>query len=110
MASLPHHLSNKTEQDFETILRVLFDAIGIEVETEVQSAVGRCDVVIKTARKLFVLELKLDTGATVDDALAQIDRQNYLIPYWDDPREKVKVGVVMDRATRTVREWKVQNA
>ena len=110
MASLPHHLSNKTEQDFETILRVLFDAIGIEVDTEVQSAVGRCDVVIKTARKLFVLELKLDTGATVDDALAQIDRQNYLIPYWDDPREKVKVGVVMDRATRTVREWKVQNA
>lgn len=106
MASLPHHLSSKTEQDFETILRVLFDAIGIEVDTEVQSAIGRCDVVLKTPHKLFVLELKLDGNATVDDALAQIDEKNYLISFWDDPRPKVKVGVVLDRATRTLKEWK----
>ncbi len=107
MASLPHHLSNKTEQDFETILRVLFDAIGIEVDTEVQSAIGRCDVVMKTPHKLFVLELKLDGNATVDDALAQIDEKNYLISFWDDPRPKVKVGVVLDHATRTLKEWKI---
>ena len=107
MAALPHHLSNKTEQDFETILRLLFDAIGIEVDTEVQSAVGRCDVVMRTPHHIYVIELKTDTGGTVDDALAQIDSKNYLIPFWDDPRAKVKVGVVMDRATRTVREWKV---
>lgn len=108
MAALPHYLSNKTEQDFETILRVLFDAIGIEVDTEIESAVGRCDVVIKTPRKLFVMELKTDGNGTVDDALAQIDKKNYLIPYWDDPREIVKVGVVMDRTTRTLKEWKTE--
>lgn len=106
MAALPHHLSNKTEQDFETILRVLFDAIGIEVDTEVQSAVGRCDVVMKTPRRIFVMELKTDGGGTVDDALAQIDRKNYMIPYWDDPRPVVKVGIVMDRATRTLSQWR----
>ena len=106
MAALPHHLSNKTEQDFETILRVLFDAIGIEVDTEVQSAVGRCDVVMKTPRRIFVMELKTDGGGTVDDALAQIDRKNYMIPYWDDSRPVVKVGIVMDRATRTLSQWR----
>lgn len=45
--------------------------------------------------------------ATVDDALAQIDEKNYLIPYWNDPRPVVKVGAVLDRATRTIREWKI---
>lgn len=58
-------------------------------------------------RDLFVMELKTDQGGTVDDALAQIDQKNYLIPYWDDPREKVKVGVVMDRESRTLKDWKV---
>ncbi len=107
MAALPHHLSNKTEQDFETILRVLFDGIGIEVDTEVQSAIGRCDVVIKTQKKIYVLELKIDGNGSVDDALAQINEKNYLIPFWSDPRQAVKVGVVLDRDTRTIKQWKV---
>ncbi|MBR1803661.1 MAG: AAA family ATPase [Muribaculaceae bacterium] len=108
MAALPHHLSNKTEQDFETILRVLFDGIGIEVDTEVQSAIGRCDVVIKTEKKIYVLELKIDANCTVDDALAQITKKNYLIPFWNDTRQAVKVGVVLDRNTRTIKQWKIE--
>ena len=107
LASLPHHLSNKTEQDFETILRVLFNGIGTEVDTEVQNAVGRCDVVLKNAGTIYVLELKTSKNSTVDEALAQIDEKNYLIPYWNDPRRKVKVGVVVDTETRTISDWKV---
>ncbi|MBR6283384.1 MAG: AAA family ATPase [Muribaculaceae bacterium] len=107
LSALPYHLSNKTERDFETILHVLFDAIGINVDTEVKNAKGRCDVVMRTRDCVYVLELKIDGTATVDDALAQIDEKNYLIPYWNDPRPKVKVGVVLDRDTRTIKEWKV---
>ena len=88
---------------------MLFDGIGIEVETEVESAYGRCDVVIKTARCLYVIEIKTDGNGSVDDALRQIDDKNYLIAYWDDPRPKVKVGAVMDRTTRTLKEWKVMS-
>ena len=106
MAALPHHLSNKTERDFETILHVMFDAIGIDVDTEVKCATGRCDVVMRTRECIYVLELKIDGKATVDDALAQIDERNYLIPCWNDPRRKVKVGVALDRATRTIKAWK----
>lgn len=54
-----------------------------------------------------MLELKIDDTATVDDALAQIAEKNYLIPYQNDPRPVVKVGAVLDRATRTIREWKI---
>ena len=107
LSSLPYDLSNKTERDFETIIKVLFDGLGVRVDTEVKNATGRCDVVMKSASTVYVLELKLDGNGTVDDALAQIDGKNYLIPYWDDPRPKVKVGVIIDPVKRTITDWKV---
>ncbi|MBQ9218375.1 MAG: AAA family ATPase [Muribaculaceae bacterium] len=109
LAALPYdgNSGRRNELDYERDLRIIFECIGIEVDTEVRNATGRCDVVIKTANKIYVIELKIDDTATVDDALAQIDEKNYLIPYWNDPRPVVKVGAVLDRATRTIREWKI---
>ena len=106
LSALPYDLSNKTERDFETILKVLFDCLGIRTDTEVKNARGRCDVVMKNKSTIYVLELKISGTATVDDALAQIDEKNYLIPYWNDPRRKVKVGVVVDPEARSIKEWK----
>jgi len=96
----------RNELDYERDLRIIFECIGIEVDTEVRNATGRCDVVMKTAQRIYVLELKIDDTATVADALAQIDEKHYLIPYWNDPRPVVKVGAVLDRSSRTIREWK----
>ena len=107
LSSLPYDLSNKTERDFETILKVLFDCLGIKNDVEVRNARGRCDVVLKSRTTIYVLELKISTTATVDEALAQINEKNYLIPYWNDPRRKVKVGVTVDPEERTIKEWKV---
>ena len=42
-------------------------------------AVGRTDVVIKNAKNIFVLELKVDGSA--QEALDQINSNNYSIPY-----------------------------
>ena len=107
LAALPYDLSNKTERDFETLLRVMFDCIGIETMTEVRNARGRCDVVMKSRTTIYVIELKISTTATVDEALAQINEKDYLIPYWNDPRRKVKVGVTVNPDTRTIEQWKV---
>ena len=107
LLALPYDLSNKTEKDYETILKVLFDGIGVLADTEVKNATGRCDVVLKSKTTIYVLELKLDGNGTVDDALAQIDEKHYLIPYWDDPRPKVKVGVLVDPDHRTITHWKI---
>ena len=110
LSALPYDLGVKTELDFEAILKVLFDCVGIKTDVEVRNARGRCDVVMRNRATIYVLELKIDGAATVDDALAQIDEKNYLIPYWSDPRRKVKVGVVVDPEARTIKEWKVSPA
>ncbi len=108
LSALPYNLGVKNELDFEAILKVVFDCVGIETQTEVKNARGRCDVVLMNRNTIYVLELKISSTATVDDALAQIDEKNYLIPYWNDPRRKVKVGVTVDPKTRTIKEWKVE--
>ena len=106
LSALPHHLSNKTHRDAETMLRLFFDGLGANIETEVQSAIGRCDIVLKNDKTIYLIELKMPSYGTVDSALSQIDEKNYLAPYRDDPRRKVKVGLVFDPETRTIRDWK----
>ena len=103
-ASIPYDLENKTEKHYHTIFYILFSMIGDFVESEVRSAVGRADVVIKTSTHIYVFELKVDGSA--EDALRQIDSKGYLVPYTADGRKLVKVGVNFDSATRTVSEWK----
>ncbi|MBR1935082.1 MAG: AAA family ATPase [Muribaculaceae bacterium] len=109
MAALPYDLGLKNELDFERTLFLIFTCLGIETLVEVKNARGRCDVVIKGRNTIYVLELKIDSKATVDDALAQINERNYLIPYWNDTRRKVKVGVVVDPEARTIKQWKAEN-
>ena len=103
-ASIPYDLDNKTEKHYHTIFYLLFSMTGLYVESEVRSAVGRADVVIKTPTHIYVFELKVDGSA--EDALRQIDSKGYLVPYTADGRKLVKVGVNFDSATRTVSEWK----
>ena len=103
-ASIPYDLDNKTEKHYHTIFYLLFSMMGLYVESEVRSAVGRADIVLKTGTHIYVFELKVDGSA--EDALKQIDSKGYLVPYTADGRKLVKVGVNFDSATRTVSGWK----
>jgi len=83
-----------------------FRLAGVEVHTEVHSAKGRCDVLVKTDRYIYVMELKLD--GTAQEALDQIVRQHYLQPYTDDPRTKIALGISFSSADRTVADYLVR--
>ena len=52
-----------------------------------------------------ILELKIND--TAQDALAQIDRKGYALPYLPEGRKVVKVGIQFDRDTMTVGEYLV---
>ena len=108
LSDIPNILNNKEEKHFQTILYVMFTWLGFYTEVEVNTAVGRTDVVIKNEKNIFVLELKVDGSA--DDALAQINSKNYSIPYKYDGREVVKIGVNVstENNVRTITDWKVE--
>lgn len=104
-ASIPNDLENKTEKHYQTVFYLLFRLMGQYIDTEVKSAVGRADVVMKTAQTIYVFEFKLN--GTAEQALEQIDSKGYAIPYVADHRAVVKIGASFDTATRTLGEWKI---
>jgi hypothetical protein len=58
-----------------------------------------------------VFEFKLSGNGTAEDALQQIDKKGYLLPYSAEGKNLVKVGVEFDRENRTIGKWiqKIQN-
>jgi hypothetical protein len=109
-ASIPYDLEDKIDKDekyYQLICYLLFANMGQFVQTEVKSAKGRADVVVKTANTIYVFEFKMDTKATAEDALAQINTQGYLIPYTADDRRLVKIGVELSIEQRGITRWLV---
>lgn len=105
-ASIPNDLENKTEKHYQTIFYLLFRLMGQYVDTEVKSAMGRADAVVKLSDAIYIFEFKFD--GTPEEALEQINSKQYAIPYQSDGRRIIKVGVNFDSATRTIGEWRVE--
>ena len=110
-AAIPYDLEDKIDKDekyYQLICYLLFANMGQFVQTEVKSAKGRADVVVKTANAIYVFEFKMETNATAEGALAQINEQGYLIPYTADDRRLVKIGVELSIEQRGITRWLVE--
>ena len=106
-AGMPYDLSDNTERHYQAVFYVVFTLMGQFVETEIRSAHGRADAVVKTKDTIYVFEFKLNGSA--EEALRQIDEKGYLIPYTLDGRRLVKVGVNFSKEKRNVDRYIVED-
>lgn len=104
-AGIPYDLNDRTERHYHVVFYLVFTLLGQFIESEVKSAKGRTDAVVKTPDRIFVFEFKLN--GTAEEALSQIDAKGYCIPYQADGREVVKVGVEFDKDERNLGRWLV---
>jgi Holliday junction resolvase-like predicted endonuclease len=81
--------------------------MGQFIQTEVKTATGRIDAIIKTADTIFVFEFKMAHYGTAEEALAQIDTKDYLLPYAADGRKLVKIGAEFSEQERGLNRWKI---
>ena len=103
LAGIPYHLGSRDERGFETTFYLIFDLLGIQIETEFKTATGRADAVVTTPERLYVLEFKYD--GTAQKALAQIGEKGYLVPFEADGRPLVRAGVNFSSEQQTIDEW-----
>ncbi len=107
--SIPYDLSDQTERHYHMVFYLVFTLLGQYIRSEVKSAGGRSDAVVRTADTVYVFEFKLN--GTAEEALARIDDRGYLIPYEqlraDSGYRLVKVGVEFDPKTRNIGRWVV---
>lgn len=102
-AGIPYELSNGTERHYQAVFYIVFTLMGQFVETEVRSARGRADAVVKTGDYIYVFEFKLNGSA--EEALKQIYEKGYLIPYALEGRKLLKVGVNFSKEMRNVDKY-----
>ncbi len=95
--------AEKTEAYYHRFFFFFFHLLHKEVSAEVRSAKGATDVVVKTWKYIYVIEIKIDS--TPEEALRQIEERGYAAPYLSDGRKVIKVGVNFSTSTRTVDRW-----
>ena len=103
LEGIPYQDSRFDENHYTQMLYVIFSLLGLHVDSQVRTAKGRLDVVVKTDDHIYVMEVKLDRPAR--EALEQIGTKNYLLPYTLDGRQLTKIGISFSTEERNVTEW-----
>ena len=107
-AAIPYDIIRESENYYQTAIHLIFTMFGLNCRSEVRIAAGRIDTLLETKDFVYCFEFKLDKGA--DEALAQIDSREYLLPWTGSGKRLFKVGVDFDREKRNIGEWKAVEA
>lgn len=105
-SSVSYDMNMEREQNLHNALLILMKLLGLEVQTEYRTSNGRIDLFIKTEKFYYIIELKLDKSA--QEALDQINRKDYALPFSTDGRKIIKIGVNFSTKTRTISEWIIE--
>ena len=107
LAGVSYELTGtKSEIFFENNLYVIFTMLGFDVQTEYHTSDGRIDVLIRTPKYVYIIELKRDS--TPEAALAQINSKHYEYPFRADNRAIVKIGANFSTTTRNLTGWLIE--
>ena len=109
-ANIPFDLRRKVEKYenyYHTIFYVLLRLLGMDVDAEYHTSEGSIDIVIKTDRYIYIIELKINGTAT--DAMNQINDRSYATPFSTDSRRLIKLGIGFAQKTHTVDSYIIED-
>jgi hypothetical protein len=93
----------RRESYYHKIIFTIFSMLHNGAHAQVHQAVGMPDIIVKTRKYIYIIEVKLDS--TPQMALEQIEAKQYATPYVMDGREIIKIGVNFSSETRTIDSW-----
>ncbi len=108
LLTVPYCDNANSEGHYQQMLYVIFSLFGRYVDVEVHTPTGRVDIVMKTAKALYLFELKLNKSA--ETAMKQIDLKDYASKFSLCGLPIVKVGINFDPDRRTIGDWKINPA
>jgi hypothetical protein len=102
-ASIPYDLIANTENYYQTVIHLVFTMLGLQCRSEVRIAAGRIDTLVETKKFVYCFEFKLE--GTAEEAIAQIDTKDYLLPWSGSGKKLFKIGVDFDKEKRNIGEY-----
>ena len=103
-AGISYEMKFEEERNVQNAILILFSLIGMNVDTEVRTSDGRIDILVRTEKYAYIMELKYDSSA--EEALAQIECKEYALPWAIDHREVIEIGINYSSEKRRIDEWK----
>ena len=108
IANIPYEQARQSEATYHNVLFLLFTMLGYRTESEHHMSHGRCDLMVKTDRIIYLFEFKYDGSA--EEAMRQINDRQYDAPYRADGRKIIKIGINFSSADRNIDSWIVEKS
>ena len=108
-ANIPYDLRkniDRYENYYHTIFYVLTRLLGMDSEAEYHTSEGSIDLVIKTEKYIYIIELKINGNA--DDAMSQIKERRYELPFNQDARKLFTIGIGFAQSTHTIDSYEIR--
>ncbi len=102
-AGLSYDLEINAEKDVRNVLFLVFKLVGLYTEAEYHTSDGRIDILVRTPDYVYIMELKYDSSA--EEALAQIKRKEYHLPWSVDNRQIIAIGLNFSSEKRRIDSW-----
>ncbi len=105
-AGFGYDLEFDDERNVQNAFLILFTLLGMNIDAEVRTSDGRIDLLVRTLEYVYIMELKFD--GSPEEALEQIQRKEYSLPWAIDDRKVIEIGINYSSEKRRIDGWKVR--
>lgn len=102
-ADTPYELVRDLELHYQNVLFIVYKLLGFYVKAEYHTSEGRIDLVLEAAQYIYIMEFKF--GGTAEEALIQIQKKGYALPFATDSRKLILLGINFNPNTRNIDQW-----
>ena len=107
-AGIDYTLHVKSEKYYQTIFFIIFKLLGIFIEAESHTNIGRIDAYIRTLKAIYIFEFKLNK--TAKRAVAQIINNRYYEKFQNSGMPIRLIGVNFNSTKGNIDRWQEKKA
>jgi hypothetical protein len=106
-SQLPYDTYNNQQEGFyHGLLHLVFNLMGLYIQSEVHTSSGRADCIIHTPQNIFILEFKYNLSSKA--AMDQIKDRKYFNPYLAAEKNIILIGANFDGEKREFDPWIIE--
>lgn len=96
-----------SERFFHSVIHLIFKYLGIFINSEVSTSMGRADSIVETETHVYVFEFKYNRSGKA--AMTQLIKNNYADKYRLSGKKRIGIGVNFSHLTRQINGWQVKD-
>ncbi|MBI3957905.1 MAG: ATP-binding protein [Chloroflexi bacterium] len=108
-ASIPYTLFLPQEAYYHSLVYLLLKLLGFTIHAEPLTNLGRIDAVLDLPEAVYIIEFKAQSSQeNAQTALQQIRDKQYDLPYRNQNKPILLLGIAFDPASRNITDWMIE--